>query len=183
MKKGHQIFIYCLSIVLVYNDVLTEDGNSLTSECSQCRELVEKGVDYNNYDIGAYISNIQYWPECKERCTEEPTCKYWTHSRKLFRCWLKTTNEGRKYAPHSVTSGNRECGAVNISSATADFTQNNLCGFIASNLKGHRLQNGDFIFSWKSRKMVLTDNQGNVKKWGVVEYGAMSWQDPSTWIT
>ena len=31
--------------------------------------------------------------------------------------------------------------------------------------------------------MVLTDNQGHVKKWGVVEYGAMWWQDPSTWIT
>ena len=31
--------------------------------------------------------------------------------------------------------------------------------------------------------MVLTDNQGHVKKWGIVEYGTMSWQDPSTWIT
>ena len=31
--------------------------------------------------------------------------------------------------------------------------------------------------------MVLTDNQGHVKKWGIVEYGTMSWQDPSTWMT
>ena len=31
--------------------------------------------------------------------------------------------------------------------------------------------------------MVLTDGQGNVKKWGIVEYGVATWQDPSTWTT
>ena len=31
--------------------------------------------------------------------------------------------------------------------------------------------------------MVLTDNQGHVKKWGAVQYGVATWQDPSTWIT
>ena len=29
--------------------------------------------------------------------------------------------------------------------------------------------------------MVLTDHQGNVKKWGSVQYGVATWQDPSTW--
>ena len=31
--------------------------------------------------------------------------------------------------------------------------------------------------------MVLTDNQGQVKKWGDVQYGVTTWRDPSTWIT
>ena len=31
--------------------------------------------------------------------------------------------------------------------------------------------------------MVLTDDQGNIKKWGAVQYGVATWQDPSTWIT
>ena len=31
--------------------------------------------------------------------------------------------------------------------------------------------------------MVLTDGQGQVKKWGAVQYGVTTWQDPSTWIT
>ena len=30
---------------------------------------------------------------------------------------------------------------------------------------------------------MLTDGQGNVKKWGAVQYGVTTWQDPSTWIT
>ena len=31
--------------------------------------------------------------------------------------------------------------------------------------------------------MVLTDDKGNVKKWGALPYGVTTRQDPSTWIT
>ena len=30
---------------------------------------------------------------------------------------------------------------------------------------------------------MLTDGQGKIKKWGAVQYGVTTWQDPSTWIT
>ena len=163
--------LYCLSFV---------NGESSIPECPQCKELVEYGIDYYGFGIGA-IGNVHTWPKCKELCEKEPKCKYWTFSKSLKKCHFKTSDEDRRESSDLV-SGNRGCGTEDIITATADFSQSNLCGFKAHNLKGHRLENGDFIFSRKNR-MVLTDGQGHVKKWGIVEYGALSWQDPSTWIT
>ena len=179
---GIQIFVHFLLLfsVVSANDPMAEF--SVTYQCPKCREVVESGVDYDGSDIRV-MHNVASWAECKQRCTEEPKCKYWSHYDSESKCWLKTSNKVRKEVDR--TSGTRGCGVVSIVSATADFTQNNLCGFKAPGLRGYRLENGDFIFSWKrgSRRMVLTDGQGNVKKWGAVQYGVATWQDPSTWIT
>ena len=48
--------------------------------------------------------------------------------------------------------------------ASANFNQFNFSTVRARDVKGHRLQNGNFIFSWlndRLRKMVLTTNQGD----------------------
>ena len=172
----HLVFI--VALVLVHSNVFTQDTQDLAFECPKCKELVEIGIDYEGYGIRVVIE--KNWSKCKEKCTEEPTCKVWTYIKSNKKCFLKTSDKGRT-KKQSVKSGTRACKTEFIF-ATADFSQNNLCGFKVPDLKGHRLQNGDFIFSWRN-KMVLTDNQGCVKKWGMVEYGTMSWQDPSTWIT
>ena len=183
MRTIFQYYLLVVSIILVQSNVFTEDEDSLTSECSKCRELVERGIDYYGNDIRS-IQKVSSWSQCKDHCTDEPECKYWSHDSTLSQCLLKTSDRGRKEVSQTHTSGNRECGEV-IVAATADFTQSNLCGFKALSLKGYRLQDGDYIFSWQrgSRRMVLTDNEGHVKKWGAVQYGVMSWRDPSTWVT
>ena len=161
----HLIFI--VSLVLVHSNNFAQDS---TFECPKCKELVETGIGYNGNDIRS-ISNVKSWSRCKEGCTEEPACKFWTYLHSTSKCFLKTSDKGRRTEIESArTSGTRGCKAENKISATADFSQNNLCGFKAPGLRGHRLKYGDFIFSWRN-KMVLTDNQGHVKKWGIVEYG------------
>ena len=184
---GMKFFVRLLFIVsrntsvLFANDPLKEFPN--TFQCSQCREVVEKGFQYKQNGIESAISSVDSWSACAEQCRKTATCKYWSYFTPTSKCIPKTLGEGRR-ENSEVISGNRRCGDE-IISATADFTQSNLCGFKAPGLKGYRLENGDFIFSWQkgSRRMVLTDNQGQVKKWGAVQYGVATWQDPSTWIT
>ena len=162
----HLVFI--VSLVLVHSNVFTQDS---TFECSKCKELVEIGIRYIGNGIGngmGIISNVDSWSECKELCTKEPVCNFWTHFNVSSKCYLKTSDKGRTNGP-LATSGTRSF-KTEVIFATADFSQNNLCGFKVPGLRGHRFENGDFIFSWRN-KMVLTDNQGHVKKWGIVEYG------------
>ena len=133
--------------------------------CSKCRELVEVGVRYSYHDIRS-VDNLHSWSKCKEHCKREPKCRYWTFNQ-LRQCWLKTSDEGRQRSPHQITSGTNKCESF-IVSAAADWKQNNLCGFKVENLEGHLLKNGNFIFFLLKgkRRMVLTDDQGNVLKAG-----------------
>ena len=69
--------------------------------------------------------------------------------------------------------------------ATGDFHQRDEIGIQASGLKGHVLENGNFIFSWideNMRKMVLTTNKGEVMEAGHVDEDVEDWTDVSTWI-
>ena len=68
--------------------------------------------------------------------------------------------------------------------ATADISQSNLNGVQSQDVNGHRLDNGNFIFSWKDgsyRKMVLTKNDGTEIKHGYVTHPGTTWKDPITW--
>ena len=178
----HLFFVSLVSMVVYANDPLAEVP--ATPKCQKCRELVEVGAAYPGNDIRT-IKGVATWEACRDHCTLEPACKLWVFRNPSSACLLKTAGETREDYP-SYTSGSQRCNSDSlIISATADFTQSNLCGFKAPGLRGYRLENGDFIFSWQrgSRRMVLTDDQGNVKKWGAVQYGVATWQDPSTWIT
>ena len=148
-------------------------------------ELILSWIIWNFFYKSEFFSSN----DCKEYCREEPMCQFWSlrKTTKKSTCFFHTSAEDRVVNPMLI-SGTRPCNSTSNSrlfSATADFTQSNLCGFKAPGLRGHRLENGDFIFSWQrgSWRMVLTDDQGNVKKWGAVQYGVATWQDPSTWIT
>ena len=116
---------------------------------------METGIRYVGYTIHT-ISDVDSYSQCREQCGEEIKCKFWSYFDSTSKCYLKTSDKGRTEGPESI-SGNRGCGDV-IVSATADFTQNNLCGFKVPNLKGYRLENGDFIFSWRNKR-VLTNDQ------------------------
>ena len=99
LRKMKTIFQSCflvISIVLAHSNVSTKDEELLTSECSICRELVERGIDYYGNNI-RIIQKVTSWSQCKEICTEdEPECKYWSHDNTTSQCWLKTSNQGRK---------------------------------------------------------------------------------------
>ena len=69
-------------------------------------------------------------------------------------------------------------------SATADFSQTNRNGIQARNVIGHRLDNGNFIFSWIDgvyRKMVLTQNDGTTIKAGYLGRSDSTWKNRSKW--
>ena len=71
-----------------------------------------------------------------------------------------------------------------FNAASADFHQANLNG--TSEVEGHLLNDGDFIFVWVNdgfRKMVLTTNKGITIKAGYLRTSSPeSWSNPSTWI-
>ena len=57
-------------------------------------------------------------------------------------------------------------------------------GVQKENVKGDRLLNGNFIFSWidgSLRKMALTTNNGTQIKASYVFKNVKTWKDPSTW--
>ena len=180
----HLFFASLVARTVYGNDPMAEIPT--TPKCQQCKELVETGATYPGNTI-RLIEEVVAWQVCRDHCTLDPTCKFWVLRNSSSTCALKTAGKNRKNRKNDsgYTSGTQRCNISIMISATADFTQSNLCGFKAPGLKGYRLENGDFIFSWQrgSRRMVLTDNQGHVKKWGAVQYGVTTWQDPSTWIT
>ena len=195
---GILFFVRCLSIVSLCatvakgNDPLEDVPAS--QQCSQCTNVLEKGFTFSGGDKLRDVNNVSTWSECRRICTNDNSCQHWTIHKQTYRCFLYSSIRGDRNESAAFISGNRACGAIVIA-ATADFTQNNLCGFKAPRLRGHRLENGDFIFSWQrgSRKMVLTDSLGVVKKWGAVQkqqqqqqqqqHETTTWRDPNTWIT
>ena len=178
----HLLFASLGAMLVHANDPMAEVP---VAQCQQCGELVEHGIKYGGNGIGSK-GNVFSISDCRERCAKKQECKFWTYNNLTSWCYFKTSDRGRQKNSASI-SGTARCNTSipAVISATADFTQSNLCGFKAPGLRGYRLENGDFIFSWQrgSRRMVLTDDQGNVKKWGAVQYGVATWQDPSTWIT
>jgi len=71
-----------------------------------------------------------------------------------------------------------------LTEAHADFSQSNLNGIQAKNVEGVRLPDGNFIFVWRDegyKKMVLTDNQGDILKAGYVRDAVPGWDNPATW--
>ena len=68
--------------------------------------------------------------------------------------------------------------------ATCDISQLNIEGIQAKDVKGYKLQDTNFIFSWDDvdyKKMVLTSNTGVQIKAGYLHQPATSWKDPNTW--
>ena len=79
------VFFISLGTTVVYaNDPMAEFP--ATYQCPKCRELVETGIDYDGSDIRE-MNNVASWAECKQRCTEEPTCNYWGHHDSESKCW------------------------------------------------------------------------------------------------
>ena len=75
------------------------------------------------------------------------------------------------------------------STATADFSQDNINGIQANGVEGKLLGNNNFIFFWDDgnfRKMVLTDNKGTLLSGGYV-YRQLkppsTWKDHTTWAS
>lgn len=99
--------------------------------------------------------------------------------------------KGAKNAPKKGVKSKSATGAEQakeigefLTEAHADFSQSNLNGIQAKNVEGVRLPDGNFIFVWKDegfKKLVLTDNQGDVLKAGYVRDAAPGWENPATW--
>ena len=127
IKKYGYFDKICVFLYLVHSNVFTKDS---TLECPKCKELVEIGIIYKGYGIGV-ISNVGSWSECKKCCTEKWKCNFLTHYSSQSKCHLKTSDKDRTNVTQA-TSGTRGCKTE----ATADFTQNNLCGFKAQKQDG-----------------------------------------------
>merc|ERR1711937_850540 len=57
-------------------------------------------------------------------------------------------------------------------------------GVQAKNVKGYKMPDSNFIFSWNDgeyRKMVLASNTGEQIKNGFLPQPAATWKDPNTW--
>jgi len=95
----------------------------------------------------------------------------------------KGKNGDGKAASSAGIKAGKEIGDF-LTEAHADFSQSNLNGIQAKNVEGVLLPDGNFIFVWRNegyKKMVLTDNQGDILKAGYVRDAVPGWDNPATW--
>ena len=68
---------------------------------------VEYGIDYSGYDIDI-IYHIYHWSDCAQKCNDHRSCSYWTWMNDDKRCYLKSSNAGRKKKDAGI-SGSYDC--------------------------------------------------------------------------
>ena len=84
---------------------------------------VKKGVGYNGQEIGA-TQTVDSHEQCKEKCQNEGSCKYWTWKKPTGKCMLFMTKEetigfqealggsDKSHELGDVVSGPRDCQGI-----------------------------------------------------------------------
>jgi len=99
-----------------YCTLLKKQGEVLTCEAPGPDPLKpgcakEDNIDYNGNDIKN--KQVGSLGECINWCGETPECRYWSFGKSDRRCYLKTSNTGRRENSGTI-SGTKNCATVSF---------------------------------------------------------------------
>ena len=78
------------------------------------------GTAYSGNDIGS-VSNIKTWEECSDECDKDVKCQFWAYSITSNKCYLKSSDRGRRVKPDGV-AGRRGCKGVTPATTSKPLT-------------------------------------------------------------
>ena len=70
--------------------------------------MKEDNIEYKGNDIPGKNKRVYGLGECINWCKGLPECGYWTYTKSVRWCWLKTQDSGRANNSNTI-SGNRNC--------------------------------------------------------------------------
>ena len=70
-------------------------------------QCVERETSFNGYDI-RFVTGVLSWEDCRTQCQNEPRCLFWTLVTSLGKCYLKTSDAGRRALSGRI-SGMKRC--------------------------------------------------------------------------
>merc|ERR1719367_720137 len=96
-----------------------DDGSNNEPE-GDCLEL-DIAMPHNDLDNGrGRIDDVTSWRQCDAYCMEENDCKFWTYQVKNGKCFLKTSDAGRKKDKKGAISGSSGCSTETVHRMAAD---------------------------------------------------------------
>ena len=69
----------------------------------------ENNIDFKSNDVpGGAVNGLSSAEDCAKQCTRNKECKFFTYHKRRKKCWLKSSDSGRRPAGDHV-SGRKNC--------------------------------------------------------------------------